>query len=153
MTKHRTLLVVTLALLLVFVAAQVIGAQSRATLGWVVADRVTVKTGGIVTAGDITAQADMTLSPGTTIAVTMNGYITPTSSYQPLSSAGTVNTVNIAAGEAGDFLILENTSATSIVFTDTGVLKLGGTRTLGQYDTLTLVSDGTNWIELVLGNN
>lgn len=93
------------------------------------------------------------LVPASTVVVTSGGTITPTGSYQPLSSAGTVGTSAIVAGTAGDLLYLINTSNTTITLTDTGTLKLGGNRALGQYDTLTLQSDGTNWIERAYTNN
>lgn len=107
-----------------------------------------------LTVGDDTILGgNVTLSPATAISVTMNATITPASAYQPLESAGTVNTASITAGAAGDLLVLVNTVNTSIVLTDTGTLKLGGNRTLGQYDSLTLISDGTNWVELSFTNN
>jgi hypothetical protein len=93
------------------------------------------------------------MTPATSITVTTDSLITPLGSYQPLTSGGTVQTASIAAGTAGDVLTLINTTNTSIVFTDTGTLKLGGNRTLGQYDSLMLVSDGTNWVERAFANN
>jgi hypothetical protein len=93
------------------------------------------------------------LTPGTSITVTTDSLITPLGSYQPLTSGGTVQTASIAAGTAGDLLTLVNTTNTSIVFTDTGTLKLAGNRTLGQFDSLTLISDGTNWVERSFANN
>ena len=41
----------------------------------------------------------------------------------------------------------------TITITDTGTLKLSGNAALGQYDTITLWSDGTNWIEISETNN
>lgn len=93
------------------------------------------------------------LVPGTTVVVTTDGTITPVASYQPLSSSGNVQTASIAAGTAGDVLYMINTSNTTITISDTGTLKLGGNRALGQYDTLTLISDGTNWVERSYTNN
>ena len=87
------------------------------------------------------------------MTVTTDGTITPTGSYQPLSSSGNVQTASITAGTAGDILFLVNTANTTITISDTGTLKLGGNRALGQYDTLTLMSDGTNWIERSFTNN
>lgn len=91
--------------------------------------------------------------PGSTVTVTTDGTITPTGSYQPLSSSGNVQTASITAGTAGDILFLVNTANTTITISDTGTLKLGGNRALGQYDSLTLMSDGTNWIERSYTNN
>lgn len=103
--------------------------------------------------GRATVSSIFSLTPATGIVVTMNSTITPLGTYQPISSAGTVNTSSITVGTAGDRLTLENTSATSIVISDTGTLKLTGNITLGQFDTLDMISDGTNWIMLGTANN
>lgn len=128
-------------------------------------DQFTVSnTGDATAADDLIVTDDATVNdlfvsdwtrvvPQAAISVTMNAIITPTGSYQPLESAGTVNTASIATGTAGDLLVLENTAATSIVLTDTGTLKLSGNLTLGQYDSVTLLSDGTNWVQLATSNN
>jgi hypothetical protein len=90
----------------------------------------------------------------TAVTVTQNGTINPTGTYQPVSAAAAVSTGSIAAGTAGDLLILEGTDDTkTVTISDTGTLKLGGNRALGADDTLTLLSDGTNWIELSFVNN
>lgn len=102
---------------------------------------------------DVTVTGDLVLSPRTAISVTMNATINPTGSYQPLTSAGTVNTASITIKPAGMVLTLVNMSNTSIVLTDTGTLKLSGNLTLGQYDSLVLVSDGTNWVQRSTSNN
>ncbi len=107
----------------------------------------------IATTGYVRIGSFERLTPGTTVVVTTDGTITPVASYQPLSSSGNVQTASIATGSAGDVLYMINTSNTTITITDTGTLKLGGNRALGQYDTLTLVSDGTNWIERSYTNN
>jgi hypothetical protein len=87
------------------------------------------------------------------IVVTMNGYITPTGTLQAISAAGTVNTSNLAAGTAGDVLIMYNTSAQTINITDTGTIMLSANWAAGQYDTIWLWSDGTNWLEIGRSNN
>ncbi len=107
----------------------------------------------LVTTGYMRIGTFQRLTPGTTVVVTTDGTITPAASYQPLSSAGNVQTASIATGTAGDVLYMINTSNTTITISDTGTLKLGGNRALGQYDTLTLVSDGTNWVEKAYTNN
>jgi len=50
-------------------------------------------------------------------------------------------------------LVLVNVGSNTITLTDTGTLKLSANAALGQYDTITLQSDGTNWIELAKANN
>lgn len=90
------------------------------------------------------------------ITVTKNMTITPRGSYQPLAAVGPVGTAIVTKGNAGDVLFLVNTSTVTtatITISDTGTLKLGGNRALGQFDTLTLISDGTNWVEQSFVNN
>jgi hypothetical protein len=45
------------------------------------------------------------------------------------------------------------TNFDTITLTDTGTLKLSGNAALGQYDNITLMSDGANWVELSETNN
>lgn len=128
------------------------------------AGNLTLTTGNVVaTAGDVTAGDDATVSDDLTvggftritaqtgITVTTAAF-TPTGTYQPIASAGTV-TPTITVLAAGTMVRLVNTTNTSIVLVDTSTVKLAGNITLGQYDSLTLVSDGANWIELARSNN
>ena len=98
--------------------------------------------------GDLTASGDVRLAAQTAISVTNGATVTPTGVYQRIEAAGNVGTASIAAGTAGDLLILVNTANVTITFTDTGTLKLSGNAALGQYDTLMLLADGTNWIQV-----
>ncbi len=102
---------------------------------------------------DLEIQDWLGVAAQTAISVTMNGCITPTGTYQLLESAANVSTSNLAAGTTGQLLILVNTADTTITITDTGTLKLSGNAAITQYDTLTLISDGTNWLELSVSNN
>ena len=79
--------------------------------------------------------------------------ITPTGTFCNLYAAGAVSTDSIVAGTAGDMLILYNSSSATITISDTGTLKISGDTALGQYDSLTLISDGTNWVEIAQANN
>lgn len=88
------------------------------------------------------------LSPQSALTVTAGGTVSPQGSYQPLTAAGAVGTSSITAGSAGDVVVFVNTSSNTITFTDTGTLKLSGNAALAQYDTLTLLADGTNWVEI-----
>lgn len=166
-----------LALVLAVLLVPSVDAQSaRQQFDWLLAKRLNVDTdvaigddlavtgdaavtgnatvaGTLGVTGDATFAADMIISPGAVITVTQDLTITPTSGYQPLASAGTVGTAAIAVGTAGQLVRLVNTTNTSIVLTDTGTLKLSGNLTLGQYDSVSLISDGTNWVQLATSNN
>jgi len=78
-------------------------------------------------------------------------------SYLPVVGNGAPVTVNtIAAGKAiGDMLILEGTNDTNWVkIENTGNVKLSAvSHILGFDDVLTLIWNGTNWIELHWANN
>jgi hypothetical protein len=102
--------------------------------------------------GDATMSGDLVLSAQTAISVTNGGVITATGAYQPLESAAEV-TATIAAGSEGATLVLVNTANTTINIADTGAAKLSAAAALGQYDSLTLISDGANWIEVSRSNN
>lgn len=102
---------------------------------------------GTVSAGLLKADAQPTLT------VAMNGYITPTGTFQPISSAAAVGTSNLALASAGELLVLVNAGANTITLTDTGTLKLAGNAAIGTADSLTLISDGTAWVEMARSNN
>lgn len=139
------------------VVARALTVQGAATLNadLTVADDLTV--GDAVTATSLDAAtviADVArLTPATAISVTQGLTITAAGSYQPLESAGNVSTGAITAGAAGDVLILANQANTTITISDTGTLKLSGNLALGQYDSVTLISDGANWIQAATSNN
>ncbi len=111
--------------------------------------------GGIsVAGGDVTAGADLNVSAQTLITATHGVPITPTGAYQPISSAGTITPTIATSGiTTGQMLVLINTTNTNIHFADTGTAKLSAQIILGQYDSLTLIFDGTNWIQLSTSNN
>jgi len=94
---------------------------------------------------NLTAQTALTVTDGTAF--------TPTGTYQPISAAGEVTPTITAGFTAGDLLVLINTSAQTINIADSGTAKLTAAFAMGQYDSLTLWSDGTNWIEVSRANN
>ncbi len=107
----------------------------------------------ISVSGNITV-ANFLLTPKVTaVTVTQDSIITPTASLQAIQSAGTVGTGSIAAMAAGTRLTIYNAVNQSITISDTAPLILAGDAALGQYDSLSLVSDGTRWIETGRSNN
>lgn len=102
------------------------------------------------TAG-VTAGSFLVLTPRTAITVTTAAF-TPTGSYQPIASASWVTpTINILG--AGTVLRLVNTGTNNITIADTSIQMLSANIVLGQYDSLALMSDGTNWIQVATSDN
>lgn len=106
--------------------------------------------GGLsLTDGGATVADDFVVSAQTAISCTDGGVITPTGTYQPLQSAGTVTpTVTTSGVATGTLLVLVNTSATTVNLPDSGTMMLSGAAALGQHDSLVLWFDGTNWIQV-----
>jgi len=120
-----------------------------------------------LTAGDLTITAgDLTLSDGdlvvaddlritaqTSITVTNGAAFTPTGTYTPIAAAGEVTPTITAGATAGNLAIIVNTSDQTVNLADSGTLMLTAAFAMGQYDVLTLLSDGTNWLEVSRANN
>jgi hypothetical protein len=128
----------------------VAGTLSAGTLA--VSGATTVN-GDIATGGDMQTAGFIRAAANTAISVTQGMTITPTGSFHALTAAGNVSTGAIAAGSPGDILMLFVEDNVTITISDTGTLKLSGNLALGQYDSVTLLSDGTNWIQLATSNN
>ena len=110
--------------------------------------------GSLTAAGNLIAAGSVIPAPQAPISVTNGAPITPTGAYQPLESAGTVTPTLATAGYApGALLTLVNTSDTLINLADAETLKLAAAAALGQHDTLTLLFDGDNWIEISRADN
>ena len=93
------------------------------------------------------------LTERTAISVTTDGAVDPTGSYQQLTASEAVQTSDVTCGSEGDIVIYANTVNQTITLTDTGALKLTGNFAMGQYDTLTVLNDGTNCLEIARSNN
>ncbi len=93
-------------------------------------------------------------TPAAPLTVTDGAVFAPTGSYQPLSAAAPVTpTVYTATAVAGSVLLLVNTGTNAITIQDTATQALAGDFSMGQYDTLLLIFDGTRWIERARSNN
>lgn len=111
-------------------------------------------TGDMAAAEDATVGDAFIITAQTAISVTDGSVITATGSYQPLTSADEVTaTIETAGFITGTELILINTTDTTINIADTGTAKLTAAAALGQYDLLSLIFDGTNWIETGRNDN
>jgi len=106
-------------------------------------------TGNATLAGELnfTAPSAITVTAGSTIATA--GY-----TVVPIAASGTVGTSAVTGcSTAGKLTILRNTTAQTITITDTSTIMLGGNAALGQYDTLTLLGDGTNCLQISKADN
>lgn len=94
-----------------------------------------------------------------TVCVVGAGYsITPTGTYQPLTSVAAVTTslttAIISGTVKGQLLILVNENASDIIIIDDGAnTHLSGNISLGNDDTLMLIWDGADWLEIGGANN
>lgn len=174
--NSKRILALALCLLLLWpVVAN--AAMIKNNLDWVIAKRLTVTSGDVaintgdldVTLGDASIGGDlMTTGVDTVgtfridtaagaITVTPGGTVTPAGSYQPITAAasgtGTSTIAGCATETAGERVTFINTSANTITFTDTGTLKLAGNAALGQYDSLGVICDGTNWVQTTKADN
>ena len=122
------------------------GTDFSASGGLTLATTLTLSDGDVIVADDVRVTAQ------TAITVTNGAAFAPTGTYQPIQAAGEV-TPTVTIGTAGDLLVLINTSAQTINIADTGTTMLTAAGALGQYDSLTLWCDGTNWIEISRADN
>jgi hypothetical protein len=118
----------------------------------VAGDDVTA-TDDVIANGDSVTGAYVVLPRQSQITVTAGGIITPTGTFVQLTAAGAVTAGVFAPGAEGRVLIVENATTNAITIPDSTTNMLSGAIVLGQYDTLTLISDGTNWIQVATSNN
>lgn len=107
--------------------------------------------GGANLAGGQTLAGAMVTTAASPVAAT-TGALVSTGWLQPLTATGTV-TPTITPGAAGTTTCFYMTSSATAVFVDTGNVVLAGNFSMGQYDQLCGVSDGTRWIERSRANN
>ncbi len=107
--------------------------------------------------GRITSEEIQVTSATTTL--TNGATLTPTTGYMRIAGSGGAVTLNattaIANGsESGLILILEGTSAgNTVTIPNSANTIIGANRTLGLNDTLTLIWNGANWVQLAFSNN
>lgn len=109
-------------------------------------------------AGDLRLSANLNLAATTELTVA-TGAITITKSYHRIDTeadAASDDLDTISGGTAGDILVLraENTARTVVVKDGTGNIQSEGDMSLdNSQDTITLIFDGTNWLETARSNN
>lgn len=110
---------------------------------------------GITDFTSVRASAFWMAAPKQTRVLTANGTLNALGTHQPISSTAAIGTsgANITVKAAGSILILRNVGAQTITFTETGTLISAGNIALGANDSATLLSDGTNWVQIAASNN
>ena len=148
----------------------------RFPVGWLLAQRLTVSTistlsGNVTTGSDVTVGGDLIASGDADVGLDLtvggfrrmtptvitytSGALTPVGSFQPVIITASRSLTNVTVLPAGTEVTFYNAGQVTytLTFSDATPLRLGGNRALGQYDSLTLYSDGTQWIETSFTNN
>jgi hypothetical protein len=107
-----------------------------------------------LTVTDLAALGKVRATRGTTQTLTASAEITSAYTYQPIAAAGAIGTSAVAAGTAGDLLIIANTGSNTITLTDTATLMLPANVVLGPKGHVTLISAGADgWYALASSAN
>jgi hypothetical protein len=129
-----------------------------ATVGGALAVTGNTSTAGLTASGDSALGGSVTLGDFTgfeysgNLAVLDGGPLTPVRTFQQISAAGAAG-MTVTTTSRGTIVTIVNMGSNAVTITDTGTTMLGSNAALGQYDTLTLISDGTNMIEVARANN
>jgi len=115
-------------------------------------------TGTVTAVGNVLVGDWLVAIEQTACVVFAGSSITPTGMYQPITSEAVVTTstsIAIVDGVTiGQLLILINENAAdAITVDDGGNTRLSGDAVLGPDDTLMLIWDGADWVEIAQANN
>jgi len=128
--------------------------QNDETIGNTTDGTVDVTADNVDVSGDLVVSLFGRFEAQTPIEVTAGGSFTPTGTYQPITATVSLGLSDITPTTAGDLLILVNETDVTITITNTGTTMLGGENAvLTQYGSLTLICDGTNWLQLCKSDN
>ena len=132
----------------------VIAAGNVTTAGTLAVTGAPTFTGAATLSGGAVVAGWSELTPAAAITVTqgMTDFV-PLGSVQPIKAASAVSFTGIGGLKAGRVLVLFNEGDQTITITDTTTTMLSGNLALAQYDSVALISDGTNWIQLSTSNN
>jgi hypothetical protein len=138
-----------------FYAAGAVDVVGATTSGSLVVTGTTTLTGAAETTAGLTVGTFLDGKVAAAVPVVASTPIAPTQSIMLLSSAGAVDPGGIGAGSTNlRLLILTQTSAQAITLTEAGTLHLGAaTRVLNQYDSITLLWNGSAWVEIAYTDN
>ena len=115
-----------------------------------------IRGGGVerLQVGDLLDFGKLNLGPVSQLTIVSQA-VTITGSYHSLFTAANANLVTINGGVEGDILVVRGAGGGAISARDnTGNLRLAGNFSISSAnDTMVLMFDGTNWIELCRSNN
>jgi hypothetical protein len=116
-----------------------------------------IRGGGVerLQVGDLLDFGKLNLGPVSQLTV-VAGVVTITGSYHAIFSAANTSLNSINGGSEGDVLVIRGASTGGdIAVKDlVGNLRLAGNNTISDAsDTMVLLHDGANWIELTRSNN
>lgn len=115
--------------------------------------------GAVMNANDLSVADWAQIDAQTAVVVGTGGVITPTGTFQPLTSAANVTCSTsrcIAVGVTkGEILILANENVTRTITIDGtgGTVECKTDKALGARDVLTLIWNGTDWNCISLSDN
>jgi len=108
-----------------------------------------------VSGNNVITIGDLNLNNATTLTIS-TAVITAVQSYHTVAAeTGTTDTLSTINGDtAGDILVLKADAGDTITVDNAGnILLAGGTMALTANDTITMISDGTNWREIARSVN
>ena len=108
---------------------------------------------GKATLGSVVVGTSITHGDQGAVTVTNGGTIAVTDDIVPLTAGGSVGATISGCSTANKLTYLYNTANQTITITDTGNIVLAGNAALGQYDSLTLLGDGTRCIQVSKADN
>lgn len=161
--RQRLLIPLILLVGVILGGALLVATDARAQQSWLelrndvrIIGRI-VATGDMVLDGDLHMTGDLAVDgAATSLPISVTSVVTVTNGGAEadcsngglirIASSGNVGTGYIVTTTTnGVQCIVENTSNTTVTFTDTGWLRLAGNAALTQYDTLCLVSDNDGY--------
>lgn len=103
---------------------------------------------------DLTVDGDFEVTAQSVLTLTMNGWLTPTGSLQPIASAGAVS-INggTRIGHSVDYVQLVNIGAQTITISETTGLVSAGNVALAAGDTMTIMWANGGWYQVGASNN
>lgn len=128
------------------------GSGSIATFRDGATDEFTIDQSEVTSLNPLTLNSHLKFGTAAPAAVVTGTAVAPAAVLQPITMA-TAGTVPITVPSAGRVVCMWNTGTQGVTVADNSTQQLAGAMTLGQYDVLCGISDGTRFIEITRSNN